>query len=221
MNTEIFGGVDTYISNLFVPSDEALNAVLKSNDNAGIPKWDISATQGKFLQVLARICTAKKILEIGTLGAYSTIWLAKSLPADGSLVTLEIDPKYAEVSRQNVARAGFSKIVDIRIGKALDLLPVLEMEGKGPFDMIFIDADKPPYAEYLQWALKLSRPGTVIVADNVIREGKVLDENSTDEAVKGVQRFNKLLASMPNVTATIIQSLGAKTHDGMAIAVVS
>jgi predicted O-methyltransferase YrrM len=221
MNTEIFGRVDEYISNLFVPNDADLNAAAQFNNNAGIPKWDISATQGKLLQVLARMCSAKKILEIGALGAYSAIWLAKSLPPDGSLITLEVDPGYAGTATQNVTPAGLNNMVEIRVGRALDLLPLLAAEGKGPFDMIFIDADKPPYAEYLQWALKLSRPGTVIVADNVIREGKVLDEHSTDEAVRGVQRFNELLAQTPNVTPTIIQSIGAKAHDGMAIAVVN
>jgi len=220
MSTEIFSDVDKYIGDLFVRADHDLDAVTKFNEDAGIPKWDISATQGKLLQVLAHMCSAKKILEIGTLGAYSTIWLAKSLPVDGSLITIEVDPRYAQVSGRNIERAGLSNIVEIRIGDALDVLPILAAEGKGPFDMIFIDADKPPYAEYLQWALKLSRPGTVIVADNVIRDGKVLDEDSADEAVRGVQRFNRLLANTPNVTATIIQSIGAKTHDGMAIAVV-
>ena len=220
MERQILGDVDRYISNLFVAPDKDLDATIACNNENAIPAWDISANQGKLLQVMARMCNASRILEIGTLGAYSTIWLAKALPADGKLVTLELNESYAAVARTNIARAGLDKITEVRTGKALELLPVLAAEGTAPFDMIFIDADKPPYAEYLQWALKLSRPGTVIVADNVIRDGKVLDEHSTDEAVKGVQRFNRLLADTPGVTATIMQSVGIKDHDGMAIAVV-
>ena len=152
---------------------------------------------------------------------YSTIWLARALPAGGQLITLELDRKHADVAQKNINRAGLSSIVDIRIGKALDLLPILKENGEGPFDMIFIDADKPPYTEYFEWALKLSRPGTLIIADNVIREGKVLDPNSSDEMVQGVQRFNAALAKNTAVTATIIQTVGIKDHDGMAIAVVN
>ena len=221
MNNELFGSVDRYINNLLVPEDEVLTATEASIVEANIPTISISANQGKFLHVLARLINAKKILEIGTLGGYSTIWLARALPEDGRLITLELSEHHAAVAQKNIVRAGLDAIVDIRIGKALDLLPEIEKEATGPFDMIFIDADKEPYTEYFQWALRLSRQGTLIVADNVIREGKVLDENSTDEMVKGVQRFNSMLAKNTAVTATIIQTVGSKDHDGMAIAVVN
>jgi caffeoyl-CoA O-methyltransferase len=221
MDKELFGKVDQYINNLLVDEDDALIATEASIAEANIPPISISANQGKFLQVLARLCNAKMILEIGTLAGYSTIWLARALPQDGQLITLEFDPKHADVARKNILLAGLDSIVDIRIGKALDTLPQIEQEGIAPFDMIFIDADKTPYTEYFQWALRLSRPGTLIVADNVIREGKVLDPNSSDEMVQGVQRFNDMLAKTTSVTATIIQTIGAKDHDGMAIAVVN
>ena len=221
MDSKIFGLVDQYINNLLVEQDEVLTATEASIVEANIPAISISANQGKFLHVLARLVNAKKILEIGTLGGYSTIWLARALPEDGRLVTLELSEHHAAVAQKNIVRAGLDVIVDIRIGKALDLLPEIEKEAVGPFDMVFIDADKPPYTEYFQWALRLSRQGTLIVADNVIREGKVLDEKSSDEIVQGVQRFNTMLAKNTAVTATIIQTVGSKDHDGMAIAVVN
>lgn len=221
MDKELFGTVDHYINHLLVDEDDALKATEASITEANIPSISISANQGKFLHLLAKLCHAKKILEIGTLAGYSTIWLARALPPGGRLITLEFDPKHADVAHKNIIRASLDSIVDIRIGKALDTLPKIETEGIAPFDMIFIDADKPPYTEYFQWALRLSRPGTLIVADNVIREGKVLDVNSTDEMVQGVQRFNNMLAKNSAVTATIIQTIGEKDHDGMAIAVVN
>jgi len=220
MNQQLFESVDSYISDLFRDQDEALAATEQSIIDSGIPSISISPNQGKFLQLLARLCNAQKILEIGTLAGYSTIWLARALPNNGKLVTLEFDPKHAAVAEKNIANAGLASLVDIRIGKALDTLPQLAAEGAGPFDMIFIDADKPPYKEYFDWALRLSRPGTLIIADNVIREGKALDKDHTDEMVKGVRRFNEALAANPAVTATIIQTVGAKEHDGMAIAIV-
>jgi len=221
MNKKLFESVDQYINNLLVPQDDALTATEASIIEARIPTISISANQGKFLQILARLVNAKKILEIGTLGGYSTIWLARALPANGQLITLELDVHHAAVAQKNIDSAGLTSIVEIRIGKALDTLPEIKEEGIAPFDMIFIDADKSPYTEYFEWALKLSRPGTLIIADNVIREGKVLDENSSDEMVMGVQRFNNMLAINTEVTATIIQTVGAKDHDGMAIAVVN
>ena len=221
MDSKIFGLVDQYINNLLVEQDEVLTATEASIIEANIPAISISANQGKFLHVLARLVNAKKILEIGTLGGYSTIWLARALPEDGRLITLELSEHHAAVAQKNIVRAGLDVIVEIRIGKAIDLLPEIEKEAVGPFDMIFIDADKAPYTEYFQWALRLSRQGTLIVADNVIREGKVLDKKSTDEMVQGVQRFNKMLAKNTTVTATIIQTVGSKDHDGMAIAVVN
>ena len=221
MNKELFGAVDQYISDLFNDHDNSLSATEQSIREFNIPSISISPNQGKFLQLLAKLCQAKKILEIGTLAGYSTIWLARALPPDGNLITLEYEALHAEVAQKNITRAGLSQIVDIRIGKAIELLPQLEEQGAGPFDMIFIDADKPPYKEYFDWALKLSRPGTLIVADNVIREGKVLDAESPDEMVAGVKRFNEALAANHAVTATIIQTIGSKDHDGMAIAIVN
>ena len=213
MENNIFGKVDHYIGNLFGDRDASLEATERSLAEAGMPPISISPNQGKFLHILALLCGAKKVLELGTLAGYSTIWLARALPADGKIITLELDPKHASVAQQNIDRAGVADKVEIKVGKALEILPTL----KGPFDMIFIDADKPPYTEYFEWALKLSKPGTLIVADNVIRDGKVLDDNSEDETVKGIQRFNRSLAKTKGVTATIIQTVGVKDYDGMAI----
>jgi len=220
MDLKLFGAVDEYITGLFEQEDSSLTAVEQSIKESNIPPISISPNQGKFLQMLARLCHAKKILEIGTLAGYSTIWLARALPKDGKLITLEYEPLHARVSQTNIDRAGLTSVVEIRVGKGIDLLPKLVEEGAGPFDMIFIDADKPPYKEYFDWSLKLSRPGTLIVADNVIREGKVLSDKSPDEMVAGVKRFNAALAVNPAVTATIIQTVGAKEHDGMALAIV-
>lgn len=220
MDQKVFEDVDRYISGLFNAPDEALTAAKKSHKLENIPLINVSPNLGKLLQLFATLCHAKKILEVGTLAGYSTIWMAKALPEDGKLISLEIDPRHAEVARKNIDRAGLSSKVEVRVGKAIELLPKL-VEGKeGPFDMIFIDADKPPYAEYFEWALKLSRPGTLIIADNVIRDGKVLDPNHDDPMVKGAQRFNKALAANPHVTATILQTIGVKEYDGMAIAIV-
>ncbi len=220
MNQQLFETVDQYISNLFHDEDDCLTAAEQSIIDSGIPQISVSPNQGKLLHILARLCNAKKILELGTLGGYSTIWMARALPENGALVTLEIDKKHAEVARQNFDRCGLSSRISIRPGKAIDILPQLVNEGSGPFDMIFIDADKPPYLEYFQWVLQLSRPGTLIIADNVIREGKVLLDESPDEMVSGVKRFNSYLAECSGVTATIFQTVGAKEHDGMAIAIV-
>lgn len=221
MDTGIFESVDQYILNLVGAEDEALRAADRSLAEENMPPISVSANQGKFLHVLAKICRAKKILEIGTLAGYSTIWMARALPPDGKLVTLEFDPNHARVAKKNIERAGLGKIVDIKVGKALELLPTLLSDNEGPFDMVFIDADKLPYTEYFQWSLKLSHPGTLIVADNVIREGNVLDANSTDEMVQGVRRFNEYLSQTKSVTATILQTVGSKVHDGMALAVVN
>ena len=220
MDNQIFEHVDTYIRGLVGEEDDALKAADNSTKESNIPPISVSANQGKFLHVLAKTCGAKKILEIGTLVGYSTIWMARALPNNGKLISLEFVPLHAAVAKKNIERAGLSKVVEIRIGKAIDLLPELEANNEGPFDMIFIDADKPPYTEYFQWAMKLSRPGTLIVADNVVRDGKVLDANSTDETVVGVRRFNEFLANTPGITATIIQTVGSKMHDGMALIVV-
>jgi predicted O-methyltransferase YrrM len=221
MGSKIFKSVDKYISKLLGTEDKALKSTLKTMKDTTMGMANVSANQGKFLQVLAIACNAKRILEIGTLGGYSTIWLARALPTDGHLITLELEQSNADIARKNIIKAGLDPVVNIRIGKALDLLPLIETEDPEPFDFIFIDADKPPYAEYFEWALKLSRPGTIIVADNVIREGKILDDNHPDEKVQGVQRFNKMLSANKQVTATIIQTVGGKDHDGMAVAVVN
>ena len=221
MDMQIFEQVDEYIRNLVGAEDKILKAADDSIKEADIPPISVSANQGKFLQVLAKTCNAKKILEIGTLVGYSTIWMARALPKGGKLISLEFEPLHAQVAQNNIDRAGLTSVVDIRVGKALDLLPQLQANNEGPFDMIFIDADKPPYKEYFQWALKLSRPGTLIVADNVIRDGNVLDPHTTDEMVQGARRFNDFLAQSQEVTATIIQTVGSKMHDGIALAVVN
>jgi len=215
-----FLAVDHYINDLFVPEDDAVKTATAAIEAAGIPDASITSNQGFFLQLLARLVRANRILELGTFGGYSTIWLAKSLPGKGRLITMEFNPVHAALAATNIKAAGLDDIVEIRIGRALDLLPALQQESPEPFDMIFIDADKPPYTEYFQWALQFSRPGTLLIFDNVIREGLILDPHITDEAVKGVQRLNKALASDPAVMATIIPSIGLKKFDGMAIAVV-
>jgi len=220
MDQKLFEDVDRYISGLFNEPDEALTAARKSHKLENIPTINVSPNLGKFLNLLAKLSKAKKILEVGTLAGYSTIWMAKALPDDGKLISLEIDPHHAAVARKNIDRAGLSSKVEVREGKAIELLPRLVDEKAGPFDMIFIDADKPPYTEYFEWALKLSRSGTLIIADNVIRDGKVLDPNHDDPMVKGAQRFNKALAANKRVSATILQNIGVKEYDGMAIAIV-
>ena len=221
MTKELFGSVDDYINDLLAPEDDALAAAERAIVESGIPQISVSKNQGKFLQVLTKLCGAKKILEVGTLGGYSTIWMARALGLGGRIITLEIDPKHADIARKNFERAGLANVIDIRLGKAIDLMPKLKTDEEGPFDLIFIDADKPPYAEYLQLALTLSRPGTLIIVDNVIRGAKVLDEDTADASAKGAARFNKALAQTPGVTATIIQTVGAKEHDGMALIVVN
>jgi len=213
--------VDTYIADLFLPPDPDLEAALASSAAAGLPAISVSPTQGKLLHLLARVQGARRILEIGTLGGYSTIWLARALPADGRLISLEIDPKHAEVARANLARAGLTSVVEIRPGPALDTLPKLMSEGRGPFDLIFIDADKPGYADYLKWSLKLARKGTLIIADNVVRKGAVADAASKDKNVQGIRKFNEALAAEKRVTTTVIQTVGSKGYDGLALVLVT
>lgn len=220
MDTKIFKEVDQYIQTHFAPEDEALTSTIRAIGDAGMEQGSISPNQGKFLQVMAAACNAKNMIELGTLGGYSTIWMARALPADGKLISIECDEKHAEVAAKNIANAGLQSRVEIRVGKALDVLQQLEKENRPPFDFIFIDADKPPYAEYLHGVIRLSRPGTIIVFDNVIRMGKILDNTISDEVVNGVQRFNKALAECSEVTATIVPTFGIKDYDGMAIAVV-
>ena len=212
--------VDDYVADLLLPHDQFLNSALKSSAEAGLPAISVSPVQGKFLQLLALSIRAKRILEIGTLGGYSTIWLARALPSDGLLITLEADPKHAKVAGDNIAAAGLKNRVQIRLGKATDSLPKLQSEGKGPFDLIFIDADKTGYPEYLKWSLQLSHPGSLIIADNIVRKGEVANERSTDENVQAVRRYNELLAAEPRLSSTIIQTVGAKGHDGFALSLV-
>jgi caffeoyl-CoA O-methyltransferase len=221
MNNKIFEDVDNYIAGLLGHEDEALKNATREIEAAGIPDASISPNQGKLLQVLAKMCNAKNILELGTLGSYSTIWLARALPAGGKVITIEYDENNVAIAKANIAKAGLTDKIEIRTGKAIDILQQLKAENKHTFDMVFMDADKPPYTEYFALALSMSRPGTIIVADNVVRNGKVLEENSSDPAVLGVQRFNKALSKNKAVTATILQMVGLKEYDGMAIAVVN
>jgi predicted O-methyltransferase YrrM len=217
MTQEQWSQVDDYIVKLLVPPDEALDAALAASNQAGLPAINVAPNQGKFLSLLASIQGAKNILEIGTLGGYSTIWLARTLPADGRLVTLERDPKHAEVARQNLERARLGELVSIRVGPALETLPQLASEGLPPFDFVFIDADKQSIPEYFEWALKLTRIGGVIVVDNVVRKGAVIDSATTDPNVQGVRRFNELLAKTSRVSATALQTVGSKGYDGFAL----
>jgi predicted O-methyltransferase YrrM len=221
MTQHQWSAVDQYIAEMLVPADPALDAALEASAAAGLPSINVAPNQGKLLNLLARIQGARKILEIGTLGGYSTIWLARALPSGGRLLTLEADAKHAEIARANVARAGLAEVVEVRLGPALDTLPGLVSEGRGPFDLIFIDADKQNYPGYFNWALKLSRRGSVIIADNVVRKGAVVDAGNTDSTVVGVRRFNEMLAAEPRVSATAIQTVGSKGYDGFAIALVT
>jgi predicted O-methyltransferase YrrM len=221
MSEQLWTAVDRYIGDLFVPSDAALDAALADSEKAGLPSINVSPVQGKLLHLLARAVGARAILEIGTLGGYSTIWLARALPAGGRLITLEADPQHAEIARANIARAGLGGVVELRLGQAIETLPQLAAEGRGPFDFIFIDADKPGYSDYLQWALKLSRRGSLIIADNIVRKGGVIDPGRADAKVQGTRRFNELLAAEPRVSATAIQTVGQKGHDGFALALVT
>jgi predicted O-methyltransferase YrrM len=220
MSHEQWSTVDSYIEEKLVPPDPVLTAVLDNNEAAGLPAYDVSPAQGKFLHLLARMTGARRVLEIGTLGAYSTIWFARALPEGGLVVTLEFDPHHAEVARRNIECAGLAGIVDLRVGAALDTLPAVDAEGIGPFDLIFIDADKQNNPAYLEWALRLSRPGTVIIGDNVVRDGDVVDAGSSDARVKGIRTFFDMLAATPRLSATALQTVGSKGWDGFVIALV-
>jgi len=217
---ETWTTVDRYIAGLFVPPDQVLDTTLKASEHARLPAIHVSPPQGKLLHLLARIHDARRILEIGTLGGYSTIWLARALPEGGQLVTLEANESHAEVARANIARAHLGAMVEVRVGRALDTLPQVEADGIGPFDLIFIDADKESILEYFDWSLRLSRVGTVIVVDNVVRNGEVANPDSTDPRVLGVRRFNEAAAMEPRVSVTAIQTVGSKGYDGFALALV-
>lgn len=220
MTEPLWTSVDDYITSLFVPPDPVLQETLAASEAAELPSISVAPNEGKLLMLLAQLCGARKILEIGTLGGYSTIWLARGITPGGTLITLEANPKHAEVARANIANAGLDNVVEIRLGPAIDTLTQLSAQHSGPFDLIFIDADKESYPAYLAAALKLSRRGSLIVADNVIRDGEVTNPDSSDPRVQGARRFNQLLADEPRVRATAIQTVGRKGHDGMAIAIV-
>ena len=222
MSQKTWTTVDGYLAETLIPADPILEAALAANAAAELPAIDVSPTQGKFLHLLATIYGAKRILEVGTLGGYSTICLARALPQDpkdgGKLISLEFAPKHAAVAQSNIRNAGLSAIVEIRVGAAADSLAQLHKEGAQPFDMIFIDADKPNNPTYLEWALKLSRKGTLIVVDNVIRDGKIADADSTDPAITGTRRMFEMLAANPSLEATALQTVGSKGYDGFAFA---
>jgi predicted O-methyltransferase YrrM len=224
MNQNLWTSVDEFLTDTLVHPDRALEEAVQANTKAGLPAIDVAPNQGKFLHLLARIHDARRILEVGTLGGYSTIWLARALPVSGSLVTLELDPTHASVAASNINRAGLSSLVDIRVGPALESLAALHADLLAqkipPFDLIFLDADKPNNPVYLEWALKLSRPGTIIIGDNVIRDGAILDKDSTDPPTAGTRTFLEHLGKHPRLDATAIQTVGSKGYDGFAIALV-
>ncbi len=227
VDQDLWTSVDEYIADQLLPEDPVLDMALAAGEAAGLPPIAITPNQGKLLELLARIHKAESILELGTLGGYSTIWLARALPEGGRLITLERDPRYAEVASANISNAGVADLVEVRVGPALDTLPELHEEGAGPFDLIFIDADKQNYPGYLEWSLKLSRVGTLIIGDNVVRAGAILDPEADDPGfgdggtAAGVRRFYEILAAEPRVSATAIQTVGAKGHDGFAVALVT
>ncbi|MFE1958182.1 O-methyltransferase [Streptomyces sp. NPDC059479] len=218
MSQEQWTAVDRYFTDQLAPADEALTAALAAADAAGLPAINVAPNQGKLLQLLARVQGARTVLEIGTLGGYSTIWLGRALPDDGRLISLEYDATHAEVARASLARAGLDKIAEVRTGPALETLPVLEAEGAGPFDFVFIDADKPNNPHYLEWSLKLTRPGSLIVVDNVVRNGAVTDPTSTNPSVVGTREMIDLIAANPRLSATAIQTVGVKGYDGFLLA---
>jgi predicted O-methyltransferase YrrM len=229
MNEPLWTSVDDYLSALLAPPDAALEGALARSDAAGLPAINVTPNQGKLLHLLAKAQGARSILEIGTLGGYSTIWLARALPAGGRLVTLESEPKHAEVARANFLAAGLSDVIDLRLGRAIEILPQLAAANRGPFDFIFIDADKPSTPDYFTWALRLARPGSVIVVDNVVRKGAIVegvsdadpgqDENENAN-IAGVRRFLEMAAAEPRVSVTAIQTVGSKGYDGFALAMV-
>ena len=220
MGRETWTAVDDYVSGLLVPGDEALEAALADAAAAGLPQIQVSPPQGKLLALLARTIGARTILEFGTLGGYSTIWLARALPEGGRLISLEADSAFAEVARASLERAGVGELVEVRVGAALETLPELEVEGAGPFDLVFIDADKVNTPAYFSWSLDRTRPGGLIVADNVIRDGALVDEANDDPAIVAQRRFHEMLAAEPRVEATTIQTVGGKGYDGFTIALV-
>jgi predicted O-methyltransferase YrrM len=218
---EIWKRVDQYFAGALVAPGEGFDAALDTNRKADLPAIDVTPLQGKFLEILVRATGARRVLEIGTLGGYSTLWLARALPEDGAVVTLELEPRHAQIAKENLKAAGLAHRVVLRIGAAAETLAALVQEQAPPFDFIFIDADKAGYPEYLEWSLKLSRPGTLIVADNVVRDGKVINPEDPDPNIQGVRRFTELVAAESRLNTTVLQTVGSKGYDGFAIAVVS
>lgn len=217
MAQDTWTAVDEYVTGLLAPSDEALDAAVRAGEAAGLPQIQVSPPQGKLLHLLAKTIGARSILEFGTLAGYSTIWLARALPAGGQLITLEANPEYAEVAAASIAAAGLGGVVEVRVGPALDQLPQLMAEGVGPFDLTFIDADKVHTPDYFAWALEHSRPGSLIVADNVVRFGRLADPDSDDPTIPAQRRFHEMLATEPRVEATTIQTVGGKGYDGFSL----
>jgi predicted O-methyltransferase YrrM len=217
---QLWTAVDEYVTNLLVTPDDALEGALAASAAAGLPPISVSPPQGKLLAVLVEIRDAHHILEIGTLGGYSTIWMARALPAKGRLISLEVNPHHAEVARRNLAAAGVDSVAEVRVGAALDTLPKMVDDGEGPFDFVFIDADKANIPDYFEWSVTLSRPGTVIVVDNVVRNGALVDESGEKPEVVGVRRLHEVLATDRRVTATTIQTVGSKGYDGFTLAIV-
>ncbi len=218
--TKSWAKVDRYFSDLLIRSDKAFDAALEANRKAELPSIDVTPLQGRFLELLVRISGARRVLEMGTLGGYSTLWLARALPENGQVVTLELSAKHAKVARKNLKNAGVLERVEVCVGPAGKSLGKLVASESAPFDLIFIDADKSGYPEYLQWSLKLARPGTVILADNVVRDGKVVEADSTDVNIQGVRRFTEMVAAEPRLSATVLQTVCGKGYDGFALAVV-
>jgi predicted O-methyltransferase YrrM len=221
MSEQLWSAVDAYICGLLAPADPALDAAMEASASAGLPPIQVAPNQGKLLQLLARLIAARRILEIGTLGGYSTIWLARALPPEGRLVTLESDAKHAEVARANFRRAGLDRQIDLRLELALDALKQISAEGAEPFDLVFIDADKANIPAYFSFALDLTRRGGLIIVDNVVRDGAVIDADSADPDIQGIRRFNERIAHEPRVSATAIQTVGVKGHDGFALVLVT
>jgi predicted O-methyltransferase YrrM len=218
--SELWTDVERYITESLLPADPVLDAAIEASAAAGLPPINVTATQGRLLWILARVQGARRILEIGTLGGYSAIWLGRALPAGGRMISLEVNPRSARVARANIKRAGLGRLVEVRVGRALGILPKLESEGAGPFDLSFIDADKSNNPEYFRWAVKLSRVGSLIIVDNVVREGGVIDSASRDPDVQGVRRLNEVIREEPRVSATTIQTVSNKGYDGFTVALV-
>ena len=217
MNQEIWTAVDSYYEDLMVRSDPRFNKIIEASNEAGLPPISITSSLGKLLELMVRFLGAHRVLEIGTLGGYSTAWLAQGLPSGGKLITLEINPEHAAVARKNLSQFEFSGLIDIQLGDALDSLRTLDKDQEGPFDLIFIDANKSQYCEYLDWSIKLSRPGTAIIADNVVRRGNIINENSEDQSVNGIRAFNQKVSSYSRLRATVLQTVSRKGYDGFSL----